>query len=297
MALNEPVEPVERLSARALYIYCHMVASGSYMTAEELSEVFKEGRDACQAALNELRSWGLVETEKQRLGGGRFVTVSRLVLPPEPDNRNLKSRFLLQQNLYIAINNIKNSFIANSSSSKQLYDLKNWSAFADNENYGVLNIPVGGKMDDDYYQDQARARELWQKESQEEFEDKKRKAHNKVRASGKNIHGCVAEFASRVDALWGVKPWTQDKTNFRIAYSNARRTHLTNGDIEFIMMDLFFGSMEHIKGINDPDHLWRKFISMFGPLSIQVKNTMLSSDKVEKEDARVTKSMEKLFDV
>ena len=63
------------------------------------------------------------------------------------------------------------------------------------------------------------------------------------------------------------------------------------------MMDLFFGSMEHVKGISDPNHLWRKFITMFGPLSIQVKNTMLSTDKVEVEETRVAKSMEKLFDV
>lgn len=278
----------------------YMLGQGSYMTSEELSGVFKEGRDAIRTSLEELRSHGLLVTEKQKIEGGRFVTVSKLIMPGNRrlDNRSLKSRPLLQLNIYKLINNIKNSFITNSNSDKELYNLKNWSAFADTENYEVFNIPAGGEMDDrDYYEDMSRSKDLWQKESQEDFETKKRKTFNKDLSGGKNIHGCVAEFASRVEALWNVNPWTQDKTAFRVAYANARRTHLTTGDIEFKMMDLFFGSMEHVKGINDPNHLWRKFITMFGPLSIQVKNTMLSTDKVEVEETRVAKSMEKLFDV
>lgn len=271
------------------------------MTTDEIMKYVKEGRDAVRTALEELRQHGLVKTEKQKVAGGRFFTVSKLVMPKNRplENRRLKSRPLIQLNLYKLISNIKNNFITNSSSGKELYNLNNSSAFADKEKYEIINIPTGGNMSDydDYRADMEREKELWDKEKQEDFEDQKRKSHEKVRASGKNVHGCVAEFASRVKAMWDVNEWTQDKKAFRIAYSNARRTHQTTGDIEIKMMDLFFGSMEHVGGINDPDHLWRKFVSMWGPLSIQVKNTMLSDDKVEREKQRVARSMEKLFDV
>lgn len=301
MDQSNPGKPLEPLSARAVGLFLYMLGQGSYMTSDELSEVFKEGRDAIRTALEELRAHGLLITEKQKIEGGRFVTVSKLVMPKNRrlENRSLKSRPLIQLNLYKLISNIKNNFITNSSSGKELYNLKNTSAFADKEKYTTFNIPTGGHMsdDDDYYADMAREKELWNQEQQVEFESKKLKAHNKVMASGKNIHGCVAEFVNRVNAMWGVKQWTQDTKNFRIAYSNARRTHETTGDIEFKMMDLFFGSKEYIGQINDPNHIWRKFISMFGPLSIQVKNTMLSGDVAEKEEIRVAKSMEKLFDV
>lgn len=107
----------------------------------------------------------------------------------------------------------------------------------------------------------------------------------------------VAEFASRVKAKWNADEWTQDKKNFRVAYANARRTHKTDGNIEYKMMDLYFGSIDHVGSINDPDHLWRKFVSMWGPLSIQVKNTMLTPEQVQEEEELMKKSMEKLFDV
>lgn len=300
MAQNEAVEPLEPLSARAVGVYLYLLSEGSYKTAEELSSVFKEGRDAMREALKELRDHGLIVTTRVRTPNGKIVTTSE-VLSPKTENQPLKSRLLVSQNKYKIINNIYNKLKVISSSNKQIYSWKNRSAFADNqteEQYGVVNIPLGGSVDDkDYLEDQARSRQLWEMERQEEFEAKKKKTHDKVKASGKNIPGCVAEFISRVNSLWGVKEWTLDSKNFRIAYAQARRTFLTDGDIEFAMMDLFFESKEYIGSINNPDHIWRTFIKMFGPLSIQVKNTMLSGDKVQREEKRVARSMEKLFDV
>lgn len=298
MAQNESSRHLEPISARALGVYLYMVSVDSYKTAEELSEVFKEGRDAMQTALKELRDRGLITTKKFRTSGGKILTGSELV-SPETANRTLEIPLLILLNKYKAINNIYNKLKAINGSSKQIYNKKNPSAFADTEeDYMKVNFPIGGPVDDkDYFEDQAREKELWDRERQKEFESKKKKAHDKVRSSGKNVNGCVAEFVSRVNSLWGVKEWTTDTKNFRIAYSQARRTHLTDGDIEFAMMDLFFGSKEYIAQINDPNHMWRRFITMFGPLSIQVKNTMLSADKVEKEEERVARSLEKLFDV
>lgn len=300
MAQNEPIKPVEQLSARALGVYLYMASIGSYQTADELAEVFKEGRDAMQTTLKELRDRGLITTKKIRTKAGKIITSSEL-MAPETANRTLEIPLLLLLNKYRAINNIYNKLKAINGSSKQLYNWKNRSADADTqteEQYGVVNFPIGGDVDDrDYYEDQAREKELWKRERQEEFDSKKKKAHEKVRATGKNVPGCVAEFASRVNSLWGVKEWSQDRVAFRIAYAEARLTHATDGDIEFAMMDLFFNSQSYIGTINDPDHIWRRFITMFGPLSIQVKNTILDDDKVRREEEREARSMEKLFDV
>lgn len=297
MAQNRSVEPVEPLSARALGSYLYMLGKGSYATAEELAGVFSEGKAAFRSALKELRDHGLVVTKKIRLASGQIVTTSRIVIPPKSENRKPEIGPLTQLNIYKTINSINNNFIQNNYSNKEIYSLKNRPAKAGTEDYKILNISIGGDMDEDYYKDLAREKELWRKESQEEFENKKRKSFNKDLAQGKNVPGSVAEFKRRVETIWHVKPWVQDTKDFRIAYSNSRRTHGTDGDLELRMMDLFFDSIKHNTEINDPDHLWRRFITMFGSLATQVRNTVVNDDKVNKEEERVAKSMEKLFDV
>lgn len=301
MAENKPQKPLESLSARALGAYVYLKVTGAPVTADSLSQVFKEGRGAFLTALRELRDLGIVVTKRQLING-KYVTHSYLDEKWESENGSPIFGLLLQQNKYKAISNI--NYITDSCSSKQLYSFKNMPADAGGEFYKVLNIPVGGDMDNDYYEDQMRERERWKRESAAENEEKKRKSFqkdvaskNKIPLAQRNVSGSITEFIERVEGMWNVKPWTQDKTNFRIAFAKARQTHGTNGEIEARMMDAFFEPMSHISEVSDPNLLWRKFISMFGSLSIQVKSTMISGDKVEKEDARVAKSMEKLFDV
>lgn len=196
MAQNSPRKPLEPLSARAIGIFLIMYAQGSYMTTDEIMRYVKEGRDAVRAALEELRQHGLVKTEKQKVAGGRFFTVSKLIIPKNRplENRRLKSRPLIQLNLYKLISNIKNNFITNSSSSKELYNLKNPSAFADKEKYEVFNIPAGGSMSDydDYRADLEDDKKMWEKERQEEFEEKKASGSQEGQRLWKKRqwHGC-----------------------------------------------------------------------------------------------------------
>jgi len=50
------------ISARALGILLEIASTGLQGGADTLSLNFKEGRDACQAALTELRKAGMIET-------------------------------------------------------------------------------------------------------------------------------------------------------------------------------------------------------------------------------------------
>lgn len=303
MAENEPQKPIEALSARALGAFLYLQATGAPVTADSLADVFKEGRGAFLTALRELRNMGLVITKRQRVNG-RYVTHSYLNQKWESSNGSPILELLLQQNKYIAISNIENSYITNSGSSKQLYNLKNMPADAGVGFYKILNIPVGGDVDNDYYEDQMRERERWKEERRKENEELRQKkfqkdiiSKNKVEPAKRNIPASTTEFIERVQNMWHIQPWTQDKTTFKVAFAKARDTYGTNGEIELKMMDAFFDSISHNTEFNNPDMIWKRFIKMFGALASQAKSTMVDGDKVEKEEVRIAKSMEKLFDV
>jgi tRNA(Ser,Leu) C12 N-acetylase TAN1 len=302
MAAREPQEPVEALSARALGAFLYLHATGAPVTADSLADAFKEGRGAFLTALRELRKLGLVITKRQMVNG-RYVTHSYLNQKWEFSNGSPILELLLQQNKYITISNI-NNYMTNSSSSKQLYNLKNMPADAGEEFNKVLNIPVGGDVDNDYYEDQMRERERWKEERRKENEELRQSkfqkdvaSKNKLDPAKRNVAASTTEFVERVQNMWHIQPWTQDKTTFKISFAKARDAHGTNGEIELKMMDAFFDSISHNTDFNNPDMVWKRFIKMFGALASQAKSTTVHGDKVDKEEVRVAKSMEKLFDV
>lgn len=303
MSDKEPQVPVEALSARALGAFMYLHATGAPVTADSLADAFKEGRGAFLTALRELRKIGLVVTKRQMVNG-RYVTHSYLNQKWEFGNGSPILELLLQQNKYIAVSNINNSNTAISSSSKQLYNLKNMPADAGEEFNKVLNIPVGGGVDNDYYEDQMRERERWKEDRRKENEELRQTkfqkdvaSKNKLDPAKRNVAASTTEFIERVQNMWHIQPWTQDKTTFKISFAKARDTHGTNGEIELKMMDAFFDSISHNTEFNNPDMIWKRFIKMFGALASQAKSTTVHGDKVDKEEVRVARSMEKLFDV
>ena len=81
------------ISLRASFVYVYFLHIGTTLSANELSKLVTDGRDAMATALKELRHLGLLETKKVHIQG-KIKTVSNVV---EPDYWTPETRLLLQQ--------------------------------------------------------------------------------------------------------------------------------------------------------------------------------------------------------
>jgi len=92
--------------------------------------------------------------------------------------------------------------------------------------------------------------------------------------------------------LWHVKPWSVTTSRFRIALADARSTYDTTGDVEKVMIDLYFKQIKHDTKINDPEIIWKRFIMQFNGLKIQAKRIMVTPEDMEREKELARKSQE-----
>ena len=81
------------ISLRASFVYVYFLHIGTTLSANELSKLVTDGRDAMATALKELRHLGLLETKKVHIQG-KIKTVSNVV---EPDYWTPETRLLIQQ--------------------------------------------------------------------------------------------------------------------------------------------------------------------------------------------------------
>lgn len=100
------------------------------------------------------------------------------------------------------------------------------------------------------------------------------------------------EFVRRLEDMWHVKPWTVAKSRFKIAFANARKAHGTDGELELLMMDRYFSQLAHETHINDPEHIWKRFVSQFGSLAIDCRRASVTDEDLETAKVSAEKSWE-----
>ena len=272
------------ISARALGVYMYLQASGASISAESLSSVFPEGRKVFLTALKELRDIGLVVTKRQMVNG-KYVTQSYIPYgSPET---------ALQLLLYVPNSRLStNSLLA----IKQTEYLG-----AAEDEYKIVNLKPGGVVDfpssydpDDLSKDRERSR--MNKYLEKENASKKRYEQRMQRRSGDPSNWSVTdtafEFANGMHELWHVKPWSVTTSRFRIALADARSTHGTTGDIEKLMIDLYFKQIKHDTKIDDPEIIWKRFIMQFNGLKIQAERFMVTPEDMKHEKELARKSQE-----
>ena len=137
-------------------------------------------------------------------------------------------------------------------------------------------------------------------QAKEDAAAKKRESWIKKRSTDPanwSVTDTAFEFANRMHELWHVKPWSVSTSRFRIALAQAQSTHGTNGAIEKIMIDLYFQQIKHDKSINDPEHIWKRFIQQFAGLKIQAERLMVTPEDIETEKVKAEKSWDWVNDV
>jgi hypothetical protein len=274
------------LSSRSSYIYLYLLAVRPQIGAVSLAKVFPEGRDAMASCLRELRETGLIMTRKEMING-HIMTVSFVV---EPDSWTLETRLLIQHTtLYSLL------------STNSLYSKKQTEYIGGpDETYQEYDLKIGASVDDfpasydpeDIEKARQRAREAKYREKEEAKEQKNAVRMQKRSGDPANwsITDTAFEFANRMHELWHVKPWAVTTSRFRIALAKAQSEHGTNGTLEKMMIDLYFQQIKHDKSIDDPEHIWKRFIQQFAGLKIQAERLMVTPEDIETEKVKSEKS-------
>jgi len=281
------------LSFRSVGIYMYLLTERPQISAESLSKVCSEGEKAIRASLRELRELGLIETKKVRING-RIMTVSNVV---DAYYWTAETGALLQHtplNSLLSTNSLfskkQTEYIGGPDESYQEYDLK-----------------IGASVDDfpasydpeDIEKARQRARDAKHREK-EEVKAKKNEIRMQKRSGDPanwSITDTAFEFANRMHELWHVKPWAVTTSRFRIALAKAQSEHGTNGTLEKIMIDLYFQQIKHDTAINDPEHIWKRFIQQFAGLKIQAERLMVTPEDIETEKVKAEKSWDWVTDV
>ena len=288
------------ITARALGVLMEIASKELYGGANALSEVFVEGRDACQKSLNELKAAGLTCTKKQKFSNGAYRTIIEIT-PAGWDLLETRISKVLRTRA-LCIQTQSNSRLSTNSLFLNKQERIPDGVGEENEEY-ILKYLYGGQMSD--YpaaydpEDVAELRAKYERKKAEEYREAKQKKHDAVVASSVDQSPALwsadkssTEFVRRLGDMWHVKPWVVSKSRFKIAFANARKAHGTNGELELLMMDRYFSQIKHETQISDPEHIWKRFISQFGSLAIDCKRANVTDEQLQLAKVRAAKSWE-----
>jgi len=298
------------ITARALGVLMEIASKELYGGAEALAEVLPEGRDACQKAINDLKAAGYLRTKTQTFSNGaysRFIEVTpsgwdfiehcfSKVLGNR-DSKVLETRAICQPT---------QSYSRLSTNSLYADKQERVPDGVGEETFVKVDLKAGGEMtflgqmDSDPDDVQERLQKDRARRTAEHQEAKLKKHQDLVTALQSqspalwSADKSSTEFVRRLEDMWHVKPWTVAKSRFKIAFANARKTHGTDGELELLMMDRYFSQLAHETHINDPEHIWKRFISQFGSLAIDCRRANVTDEDLALARAEAEKSWEGL---
>lgn len=296
------------ITARALGVLLYLSSKDLTGGAQTLSKVFPEGEKALQKAINQLKAEGLTRTKVKTFSNGAFIRV--IELTPKG------WEFLERMTSKVAENG--NSKVAEKEAICQPTEsysrLSTNSLYADKqervpdgvgeETFVKVDLKAGGKMtflgqmDSDPDEVQERLQKDRARRAAEHQEAKLKKHQDSVNSLQSqspalwSTEKSSTEFVRRLEDMWHVKPWTVAKSRFKIAFANARKTHGTDGELELLMMDRYFSQLAHETHINDPEHIWKRFVSQFGSLAIDCRRASVTDEDLENAKVSAEKSWE-----
>jgi hypothetical protein len=272
------------LTARAIIVLEEIARNPNHGAARGMSVRFKEGRDAIQRAITELREAGLVKTSTYKTSERAF---GRILRPTESGYHVLETRTSIQlyglnpnNNLLLDINTDLLSHKPNSKAEEKGREME----YEDTPTF----------MDpDDVPKFRQRAREKKHQDKLERYETRHKKwmeRRDPSNAASWTSTDSAFEFAEQMHLLWHVAPWKVTRSRFRYALDTKRAEYNTDGEIERQMMKIFFDKIKHDTRINDPEMIWRKFIVDYHLLLEQVNRENVTEAQMELERERAMSS-------
>lgn len=271
------------ISFRAFGILSYLYDTNTPITLENLRGVGKEGRDAISTALKELEKAGYICRQNLKFG-----------------NRYVYSSFITNAGIqYLYSLRVSSNPIQLSEQINHNPLLANLSTYYTNEvreEYQTVNIEVENmpyeffdktSSDDDAIAERIKAQEAKNKQYQEDKEAahaKKTVKRGDLPKSAWSSLDVGHEFADRLHQKWNIKPWSLRQSRFVPALGNMRKRLDTNGEVEFMMLNLFFESIDFDK-YDDAEVLWKMFISRAPSLVEQARKSV--STPADLEQAKI----------
>lgn len=272
------------MSIRALGALAAMIRDPALTSAEKLSEAFLEGEKAIRRSLQELESAGFIRRGKYRVSGRIMAFTEVTDAGREFYFSNLPSAVYDRAVIGgdIQLNQQYNNYNSNSYTD---IDCKRFSdgVRGEKKTIGIQVAPYDffGKTssDDDAVADRLKH----QQERKAEYAAAKAAVaaktltRNNLPKSAWSCKDVAQEFADKVEEMWSIKPWSLTKSRFIPALASMRKRLDTDGEVECLMLDLFFESVAHDK-YDSADALWKLFV-IRGPELLQRARGMLSNEQ------------------
>jgi len=270
------------ITARAIGILEEIAMRPSHGGAAGLSRVVGEGREAIQNAITLLRKEGLLETITNRMSNGKTVSTLRVT---SAGYQLLETRIHILQT--------------------QLNSYKSFNAYSINSKPNSETSSREAHVE--YYETEeerleAQRKHYARKQAEKTEANQKRVSENMVRRSELNaanwsVTDSTFEFANQMHGIFHIAPWQVTRSRFRYALANKRAEFGTTGDVEIVMMRLYFDSIRHDTQLSDPEMVWKRFITQFALLLEKAKQSMVTEEQVEEIKQEVDKSRDWLRNV
>lgn len=299
------------LSARALGALVYSAVSGVPPTVKNLEKAFTEGREAIRTAIKELEEAGFVERQNTKIhdrhikssiitdSGFRYLTdagfwgeVTR-VSGGTPDGVARVSGRLLQ------LCELNNPIHLYSQISKE-------SLRGAQEEF--ITIPMGEEMPYEFFEktssndEHLNDRQKYMAHKKKEYEAAKRDKQKKQMTRRQDIDPALwtssdigYEFADRLQEKWHIKPWSIVQTRFIPALAEMRKRLDTDGQVEVLMLNMFFESVDFQK-YDDPQVLWKMFIKRAPELAPQALRLIRTPEQLAEAQVAADKSWDWMED-
>jgi DNA-binding transcriptional ArsR family regulator len=274
----------KQISAKAIGLLFKAIVGDLTVSAESLSQHVKEGEKSILSGLRELREAGFLELRREKFSG-RFFTKTTIT--------SEGYQFIASQ-----ISNISKS----EDFMNYLFASNFLSGFAKvvprkRAKFSVFSADgYNGITDSDAKEFQEATEEsllAQEKRKNEAFQTTKEKGRKKrfLMRQGRNPKSWTPtdisfEFADKLMEYWNIKPWKVTKSRFTQRLGALRRQHETDGEIELIMMRIFFET-EDMSSHVEPDFVASRFLYLFSNLASSARSELETPEKLRKalEDA------------
>jgi len=263
----------------------HITDNDTSIGSVALSQVFPVGERKMRTYLRELRQYGFLTTNKQRLPNGQVNTVSYVTQEGFAHVQEGSPNGAFRQ----AVSAVHNSVELNSSlvliahlDSSTIKSKSRGARQGEDMGYEFFESTSSGDSDD-----RESVRLTAERERQAEYQQQKlmasaKTAQIKAQRLPKDwsTKDSIHEFTKRLDSLWGIPEWRLAGSVFFQAFGKARRQYGTTGDVELEMIKIFFTNVKVNRGLTTGDILWKSFISQFSILAAQAKLRLNTPDKL-----------------
>lgn len=284
---------------RALGLLMDMATCNENPTLKNIRSRYGVGRDAVQKDLKFLRDNGYVTLEKGLVN-------SRIISYYKVTDDGLRAAFLpLMESLRFEGNSrvfrllFEQSGQTNHSLLYAFKVIKSLSRGETEETMPYEFFEKASSEDDEVKAEREKYLARKQKEKREAYQKKEAEKRDKRRMVRREETpkavwrplDIAREFADRLDEYWHINPLNVVESRFVPALVQARLKHDTNGEIEYLMIGLFFEAMDFQK-YNDAERVWKTFIARFNEFAVKARSMLVSEEQVEQAKSQSDKSWE-----